>query len=129
MNLEKVAALSIISSIELVMKGSVSKGSFLGKIRRLSKLCKIPEISKDDIKRIKNKIRTFEKESGWGDKERHIATLINFCLLLAENNNLDPKIIGTLVALYEYIDRKYPVPDACNWAASMAIEKWEGIEI
>lgn len=126
--LNRVAALSLISSIEKVVKDKLKPGRMKNKMDRLAKLCVIPPISKSESYAIYAKIKEFEKISGWHGKEKHIGILINFCLILSEEYKLDKRIMETLNDIWEHNNNADPIPPGCDWGGEVAFEKWESIK-
>ena len=129
MNLENTADKLIISAIPSLIVGDVPKGRLRNRLEKLTKLTFVPGIGDKELNMLKLKLDKFQELTGWHKKARSLITLINFCLLVAEDAGLDQRVIECLNDIYDYFNREKTVPSSCDWSGESAFHKWRSIEL
>lgn len=133
----KIAELALIRSIPTKefddgkMENGRLKGLFL-KLQKLAdkelgKLLQWPD--QDDIAAIGIKLDEFGRITGWNGKERHVTSMISFCLGMIEEseNRINPAIIDTLNKIIDYFERTGKQRQLCYLSGQVAAEKWAGL--
>ena len=126
----KTTELTLVRAIEhLVVEKK--NGRLTGLLNRLVKavdkeLGRINGLSQSDIDEIGKRINTFAVSTGWLGKQRHLCTIVSFCLAMLDQSEFayNQKITDILNEIYDYFDRAGKAPYQCNWAGSLAMEKW-----
>ena len=127
---KKATELSLVSAIEkLVVKKK--NGRLNGLLEKLAKeanneLDRIYGLNRVEIDEIGKNIYEFAVSTGWLGKQRHLCTIVSFCLAMLDQSEFkyNQRITGILNEIYDYFDRVGKAPYQCNWAGSLAMEKW-----
>lgn len=133
--LKYIAEFGLIGAIsEIKLNGKPPKnGRLKGKLERLRKLVSQNmakyEFTLQDVQIINSLIKKLQKETGWGEDERHTCTYVNFCLAFMDQSKIqfDPKLWETLQDIEDYYSRAKKAPAPSLWSADRANRKWQSI--
>jgi len=93
-------------------------------ITEARKMKKVPNSERDAAAK---RVLRFAELTKWEGKPLHICTKVNFMLALYDRSPYGAKLIPILNEIYDYFARVKDAPKACEWAASLAYDKWEQV--
>lgn len=133
-DLKHVTELALIRSIPDLMTSKLKNGRLKNLMLRLQaavdidlgKLC--GKIGPTDIKKIEFILENFKSVAKFG-KQKHVGTLVSFCLSLIEKSDreFNEKIVETLNLICDYYERVGDLHVASMWSGDLASERWESI--
>lgn len=85
-------------------------------------------IGPTDIAKIQSILEQFKTVAKFG-KQKHVGTLVSFCLSLIEKSDeeFDDKIVKMLNLICDYYERVGDLHHASMWSGDLASERWESI--
>jgi len=129
--LKTLTELALIRAIPDLTIGNLKHGRKKSLFRRLQKavdidIKKLPNPSKKELDMIWEKVEAFGKQTGWLHQQKHIGTLISFCLDVTEQSEFrfNRMIVQTLNDIIEYLEAGNDFKYQSCWAGSLAAEKW-----
>jgi hypothetical protein len=130
-DIKHLAELALIRAIPDLVVGGLKKGRLKSLMTRLQKavdldLAKLRQPTQQDLDLIWEVVDTFRRESGWGKKHHHPATIACFCLAIIDRSDrrFNTRIIAMLNEISEYYDRVGDLRRPSLWAADLACRKW-----
>lgn len=132
--LKHVTELALIRSIPDLMVGELKQGRLKNLMStlqaavdiELGKLCVMP--GPGDIDKIESLLENFKNLAKFG-KQKHIGTLVSFCLSLIEKSDKEfgDKIVKLLNLICDYYERVGDLHTASMWSGDLASERWNSI--
>ena len=132
--LKHVTELALIRSIPDLMVGELKPGRLKNLMSTLQsavdidlgKLCRA--INPSDIAKIQDILEQFKHVAKFG-KQKHVGTIVSFCLSLIERSDedFDDKIVKMLNLIADYYERVDDLHVASMWSGDLASERWESI--
>lgn len=103
----------MIRAIPDLAIGQVRPGRLKGLYGRLTEavdgdLFRLPRPTVLELLRIDKSVQEFAKTTGWQNKQRHIMTLVSFCLAMIEHSEFQysQRITKNLSEIVEYFERE-----------------------
>jgi len=134
-NVELTAELAFIKAVYLFSEKKLKEGRLKNRFEKLAKevdrlLDNKPKLGKYDKYVAEKRVELFSKKVGWIGKQRHIVSIISFCLALIDESDFNyskhaPKIIQYLNDIYQYFERGKDAKLLCCLSGSIAHEKWK----
>jgi len=133
-NLKHITELGLIRSIPDLMVGELETGRLKNLMARLQAAVDIElgklavTLSTRDAHKIKSILDEFEIVAKFG-KQKHVGTLVSFCLAFIEKSDrdFDDHIVEVLNLICDYYERVGDLHVASSWSGDLASERWDSI--
>ena len=133
-DLKHVTELALIRSIPDLMVGELKPGRLKNLMNTLQAAVDIDlsklviTLSITDGKKIESILEQFKTVAKFG-KQKHVGTLVSFCLALIEKSDkkFNDKIVELLNLICEYYERVGDLHVASMWSGDLASERWNAI--
>jgi hypothetical protein len=131
----RITELGLIRAIpEMLADGQVKNGRLRGLFRKLQKavdgeFAVLPLVTDADMLVIKGLLDNFGAVTGWVRSDKHISTLLSFCLEMLERRrfNHNPRITQILGDIADYHMRKQDFKTVCCKAGVIAADKFDAV--
>ncbi len=128
-NYNEVAGLVLILSAQSFLADKPKRGRLKNRVDKLEKLIVLPALTKEDSDVLVLKVSNFAKRTGWEGKKQDAAILISFCLALADDLDLEGKIVQCLFDIHEFMEQVEEIPDEYITEGGDAFKIWDSIDI